>query len=232
MNCLIVDDEPIAVDVIKVHLEKIPFVNIVGQTTSALEAIEIINSNAIDVLFLDIQMPELTGIELLNSLQQQPMVIFTTAYPDYAIKSYDFDTVDYLMKPISFNAILTSVNKANARLAEKISEPAPTTEFIFVKTAYKTVKILLSEIYYLESTKDYVTFHLEDVKIKTQLTLSSIEEQLPSKTFVRIHRSYIIAIDKINEIERNTLLINGDRLSIGTNYKTEFKRLIETKRLA
>tara|TARA_B110000211_G_C14080279_1_gene554170 strand:+ start:2759 stop:3457 length:699 start_codon:yes stop_codon:yes gene_type:complete len=232
MNCLIVDDEPIAVDVIKAHLEKIPFVNIVGQTTSALEAIEMINSNAIDVLFLDIQMPELTGIELLNSLQQQPMVIFTTAYPDYAIKSYDFDTVDYLMKPISFNAILKSVNKANARLAEKATEANSASDFIFVKTAYKTVKILLSEIYYLESTKDYVTFHLEDVKIKTQLTLSSIEEQLPSQIFVRIHRSYIIAIDKINEIERNTLFINGDRLSIGTNYKTEFKRLIETKRLA
>lgn len=232
MNCLIVDDEPIALDVIKAHLEKIPFVNIVGQTTSAFEAIEMINSNDIDVLFLDIQMPELTGIELLNSLQLQPMVIFTTAYPDYAIKSYDFDTVDYLMKPISFNAILKSVNKANARLAEKTTEAVPATEFIFVKTAYKTVKILLPEIFYLESTKDYVTFHLEDVKIKTQLTLSSIEEQLPSKTFFRIHRSYIIAIDKINEIERNTLLINGDRLSIGTNYKTEFKRLIETKRLA
>jgi two-component system LytT family response regulator len=232
MNCLIIDDEPIALDVIKAHLEKIPFVNIVGQTTSAFEAIEIINTQEIDVLFLDIQMPELTGIELLNSLKNQPLVIFTTAYPDYAIKSYDFDTIDYLMKPISFDGILKAVNKAKTRLNEKKTESKTISEFIFVKTAYKTVKVSLSEILYLESNKDYVTFHMQNEKIKAQLTLSSIEGQLPSNSFVRIHRSYIIAIDKINEIERNTLLINGDRLSIGTNYKNEFKKLIETKRLA
>jgi DNA-binding LytR/AlgR family response regulator len=232
MNCLIIDDEPIAVNVIKAHLEKIPFVNIVGKTTSAFEAIEIINTQEIDVLFLDIQMPELTGIELLNSLKNQPLVIFTTAYPDYAIKSYDFDTIDYLMKPISFDGILKAVNKAKTRLNEKTIEPKIGSEFIFVKTAYKTVKVLLSEILYLESNKDYVTFHMPNEKIKAQLTLSSIEGQLPINSFVRIHRSYIIAIDKINEIERNILLINGDRLSIGTNYKNEFKKLIETKRLA
>jgi two-component system LytT family response regulator len=232
MNCLIIDDEPIAIDVIKAHLSKIPFVNIVGQTTSAFEGIEIINKQAIDVLFLDIQMPELTGIELLNSLQKQPLVIFTTAYPDYAIISYDFNTVDYLMKPISFDVILKAVNKAKARMSENSTDSNLASEFIFVKTAYKTVKISLSEIQYLESNKDYVTFHLKDEKITSQLSLTSIENQLPSSLFVRIHRSYIIAIAKINEIERNTILINGDRLSVGTNYKEEFKKLIEANRLA
>jgi two-component system LytT family response regulator len=232
MNCLIIDDEPIAIDVIKAHLSKIPFVKIVGQTTSAFEGIEIINKQSIDVLFLDIQMPELTGIELLNSLQKQPLVIFTTAYPDYAIISYDFNTVDYLMKPISFDVILKAVNKAKARMSENSTKSTSASEFIFVKTAYKTVKISLSEIQYLESNKDYVTFHLKDEKITSQLSLTSIENQLPSSLFVRIHRSYIIAIAKINEIERNTILINGDRLSVGTNYKEEFKKLIEANRLA
>lgn len=232
MNCLIVDDEPIAVDIIKAHLEKIPFVNKVVKTTSAFEAIEIINNKAIDVVFLDIQMPELTGIELLNSLKHQPLIIFTTAYPDYAIKSYDFDAVDYLMKPIAFDKVLKALNKASLRLKEQKIKFAPVSEFIFVKTAYKTVKIYLTDVLYLESTKDYVTFHLKDEKITSQLTLSSIEDQLPSSLFTRIHRSYIIAIDKINEIERNTIIINGDRLSVGTNYKSSFKSLIEAKRLA
>ena len=232
MNCLIVDDEPIAVDVIKAHLEKIPFVNKVAKTTSAFEAIEIINNKAIDVVFLDIQMPELTGIELLNSLKHQPLIIFTTAYPDYAIKSYDFDAVDYLMKPIAFNKVLKALNKASLRFKEQKIKFAPVSEFIFVKTAYKTVKIYLTDVLYLESTKDYVTFHLKDEKITSQLTLSSIEDQLPGSLFTRIHRSYIIAIDKINEIERNTIVINGDRLSVGTNYKSTFKSLIEAKRLA
>ena len=232
MNCLIVDDEPIAIDVIKAHLEKISYVNMVLKTTSAFEGIEIINTKSIDVVLLDIQMPELSGIELLNSLKYQPLIIFTTAYPDYAIKSYDFDAIDYLMKPIAFDKFLKALNKANLRLKEQKLNYTKVSDFIFVKTAYKTVKIYLTDILYLESNKEYVTFHLENEKIKAQLTLSSIEGQLPSNLFTRIHRSYIIAIDKINEIERNTLIINGDRLSIGTNYKNSFKSLIEAKRLA
>lgn len=242
MNCLIVDDEPLAIDVIKKHVERIPFLNVLGTTTSAFEAIEIINSGDVDLLFLDIQMPELTGLELLNSLRKPPLVIFTTAYQEYALESYELDAVDYLMKPIPFERLLKAVNKAKSRLGGSVSVPpkplenpvekAADREFIFVKTAYKTVRIMLKDIHYIESQKDYVVFHLECENISSQLSLTSVEGQLQSKNFLRIHRSFIVAIDKISEVERNTLVVNGDRISVGANYRSDFKSVIAKQKLA
>lgn len=243
MNCLIVDDEPLAIDVIKKHVDRIPFLNIVATTTSAFEAIEIINSGEVDLLFLDIQMPELTGMELLNSLRKPPLVIFTTAYQEYALESYELDAVDYLMKPIPFERLLKSVNKAKARFNAStktvVSKPfeKPETkqeerEFIFVKTAYKTVRIMLKDIHYIESQKDYVVFHLGEQTVSSQLSLTSVEGQLISKNFLRIHRSFIVAINKITEVERNTLVVNGDRISVGANYRSDFKEVIAKQKLA
>lgn len=241
MNCLIVDDEPLAIDVIKKHVERIPFLNLVGTTTSAFEAIELLNSNEVDLLFLDIQMPELTGLELLNSLRKPPLVIFTTAYQEYALESYELDAVDYLMKPIPFERLLKAVNKAKSRkgfvrpaLAKSQQEESKEVErsFIFVKTAYKTVKIKLQDIHYIESQKDYVVFHLNDESISSQLSLTSVEKQLQSNNFLRIHRSFIVAIDKIAEVERNTIVVNGDRISVGANYRSEFKEVIAKQKLA
>jgi len=239
MNCLIIDDEPLAIDVIKKHVNRIPFLNILGATTSAFEAIEIINSGEIDLLFLDIQMPELTGLELLNSLRKPPMVIFTTAYQDYALESYELDAVDYLMKPIPFERLLKAVNKAKLRLAkgkvvsvpEKKTEKENIREYIFVKTAYKTVRIELKDINYIESQKDYVIFHLLNEKISSQLSLSSLCDQLDSTLFLRIHRSFIIAVNKISEVERNTVIVNGDRISVGANYRSAFKSVIAHQKI-
>jgi len=244
MNCLIVDDEPLAIDVIKKHVERIPFLNLTGTTTSAFEAIEVINSGDIDLLFLDIQMPELTGLELLNSLRKPPLVVFTTAYQDYALESYELDAVDYLMKPIPFDRLLKAVNKAKIRsgfsnkisiskLQEKtVSNLAEkSTDFIFVKTAYKTVKIMLQDVHYIESQKDYVVFNLKNEQISSQLSLTYVESQLTSSNFIRIHRSFIVALDKISEVERNTLVVNGDRISVGANYRTKFKEVIGSQRL-
>ncbi len=242
MNCLIVDDEPLAIDVIKKHCDRIPFLNIAGMTTSAFEAIEIINSGNIDLLFLDIQMPDLTGLELLNSLRKPPLVIFTTAYQNYALESYELDAVDYLMKPIPFDRLLKAVNKAKIRLGfsnknavfqplKKKSNSEKSNDFIFVKTAYKTVRIMLQDINYIESQKDYVVFHLKNENISSQLSLTFVANQLTSHNFLRVHRSFIVALDKITEVERNTLFINGDRISIGANYRTTFKEVIESQRL-
>jgi len=234
INCLIIDDEPLAIDVIRTHVQRIPFLNLVNTTSSAFEAIEIIDSEQIDLIFLDIQMPELTGIELLNSLAKKPLIIFTTAYPDYALQSYELDAVDYLVKPIPFERLLKAVNKGKKRVnhkEQKAVEQQDSNPYIFVKTEYKTVRINLSEILYVESMRDYVTFHLKNEQIKSLLSIKSVEEKLPISQFTRIHRSFIIAPDKINEIERNTVLINGNRLSIGTNYREIFKEIVDKSRV-
>lgn len=236
MNCLIIDDEPLAIDVIKTHISRIPFLNLIGETTSAFEALDLLNSLQVDLIFLDIQMPELTGIELLNSINKKPLVIFTTAYPEYALKSYELDAVDYLVKPIPFERLLKAINKAKNRFSPSIKtqpqqESKQEQEYIFVKTEYKSVRINLGDIHFVESMKDYVTFHLNNEKVTSLLSIKNVEQQLPKNRFIRIHRSFIIALDKIMEVERNTLLVKNERLTIGTNYRETVKGLIDKNRL-
>lgn len=238
MKCLIVDDEPIAIKVIQEHLSKISFLELVGSTTSALEALEILNKEKVDLLFLDIQLPELTGFEVLTILQNPPAVIFTTAYTDYAIESYNFDAIDYLMKPITFERLLKAVLKAQKRSQTSTnSSPIITKEtssqhqFIFVKTEYRTVKIDFDDILFIESLRGYVKFNLKNGEITSLLSIQSIEEKLPKDKFLRIHRSFIIAIDKVNEIERNTVIINQQRLQVGTNFREAFKQVIADNRI-
>jgi DNA-binding LytR/AlgR family response regulator len=237
MNCLIVDDEQLAVDVIKEHVSRIPYLNLIGETNSAFEAIEILDNASVDLIFLDIQMPELTGIELLNSLSKKPLVIFTTAYPEYALESYEYNAVDYLVKPVSFERLLKAVNKAKNRLLKEKSDTLDLSsvkdekDYIFVKTEYKTVRIDVSDIHYVESNKDYVTFHLSNEKVTSLLTLSAVSENLPNSRFIRIHRSFIVAINKITEIERNTIIVNADRLQVGSSYRDAFKKTVNEHRL-
>ena len=207
INCLAIDDEPLALDVIENHLSKIPFVNLVAKVRNPLEALEIINKQNIDFIFLDIQMPELTGIEFLKILNKKTSVIFTTAYPNYAVESYELDAIDYLVKPIPFERLLKAILKVKEKInSEKPLTPLATTpnneEFIFVKTEYKTTKIFLNDILYIESLKDYVVFHLSNEKISSLLSLTYVETELPKDKFMRIHRSFIIAINTIKEIER------------------------------
>jgi DNA-binding LytR/AlgR family response regulator len=237
MNCLIVDDEQLAIDVIKEHVSRIPYLNLIGETNSAFDAIEILGNESVELLFLDIQMPELTGIELLNSLRKKPLVVFTTAYPEYALESYEYNAVDYLVKPISFERLLKAVNKAKNMLLKGLSETQgknaekEENNYIFVKTEYKSVRIDVSDIHYIESNKDYVTFHLSEEKVRSLLTLSVVSKNLPDSRFVRIHRSFIVAIDKITEIERNTVIVDSDRLQIGSSYRDIFKEIVNEHRL-
>ena len=239
INCIAIDDEPLALDVIEHHVSKIPFLNLVAKITNAFEAIELLSNTKIDLIFLDIQMPQLTGFEFLKSLNNKPLVIFTTAYPNYALESYELDAVDYLVKPIPFDRLLKAVNKAKLRIstpATEIStiESGPTSinpEFIFVKTEYKTVKIFLDDILFIESFRDYVIFHLKTEKIHSLLSIKSVEAFLSPELFIRVHRSFIISISKINEIERNNIAIGKNNIPIGDNYKDLFKALIDSKKL-
>lgn len=237
INCIAVDDEPLALDVIAHHAGKIPFLNLKAKVNNAFEALELLHKEKFDLVFLDIQMPELTGFELWRSLQNKPLVIFTTAYPNYALESYELDAVDYLVKPIPFERFLKAVNKAKQRLTSIQEIPETTTvnansqDFIFVKTEYKTVKIFLDDILYVESVKDYVSFQLKSEKILSLLSMKTLEDSLPKELFIRVHRSFIIAFNKIEEIERNNIVINKKLIPIGDNYRESFKVIIDGKKL-
>jgi two-component system LytT family response regulator len=236
INCIAIDDEPLALDVIGHHAEKIPYLNLSAKITNSLEAIDVLHKVKIDLVFLDIQMPDLTGFELLRTLNNKPLVIFTTAYPNYALESYELDAIDYLVKPIPFDRFLKSVNKVKQRISTPVetiqtSSSRPSPEFIFIKTEYKTVKIFLDDILYIESEKDYVAFQLKNEKILSLLSMKSVEEYLPKENFIRVHRSFIVAFNKIQEIERYNIIIDKKMIPVGDNYREYFKILIDDKKL-
>lgn len=236
INCIAIDDEPLALDVIGHHAEKIPYLNLSAKITNSLEAIDVLHKVKIDLVFLDIQMPDLTGFELLRTLNNKPFVIFTTAYPNYALESYELDAIDYLVKPVPFDRFLKSVNKVKQRISTPVetiqtSSSRPSPEFIFIKTEYKTVKIFLDDILYIESEKDYVAFQLKNEKILSLLSMKSVEEYLPKENFIRVHRSFIVAFNKIQEIERYNIIIDKKMIPVGDNYREYFKILIDDKKL-
>lgn len=240
INCLAIDDEPLALDVIADHAGKVPYLHLKGKTRNAFEAIELIEKGSVDLVFLDIQMPELTGFELLHSLTKKPLVVFTTAYPNFALESYEIDAVDYLVKPIPFNRFLKAVNKVKQRLSpssslvtipSEVGNVEDSQEYIFVKSEYKTVKIFLHEIIFIESMKEYVAFHLKDRKVLSLLSLSSVEEALNREKFVRVHRSFIVALDKIDSLERNLIRLGNTSITVGENYRDLFHSIVEHKRI-
>lgn len=237
ITCIAIDDEPLALDVLEHHAQKIPFLEMTARFSNAFEAMQFLCREKVALMFLDIQMPQLTGFELLRTLQHKPMVIFTTAYPDYALESYELDAVDYLLKPIPFERFLKAVIKVQQRMlpaqgtiVEAINQ-ASVADFIFVKTDYKTVKISLNDILYIESFKDYVMFHLEKEKVQSLLSIKAVEGFLNKEHFVRVHRSFIVALNKIDAIERTSINIGKHIVPIGDNYKESFKAMVENKRL-
>ena len=236
MKCLIVDDEPLAVDLIEDFISKVPFLTLVNKCRNAFECIECLNNEAVDLIFLDIQMPNLTGIQLLKGLDKKPMVIFTTAYSEHAAESYNLDAVDYLLKPFTFERFLKSVNKAYSRLSEKQDNSQPETQevsknvnsdYIFVKSDYKTIKVETKDILYIEGLKDYVKIYAGGKPILSLLSLKSLEEKLPEKIFIRVHRSYIVSLPKIESIQKSRIVIGDKYIPIGENYKEGFYKIVE-----
>lgn len=225
MKCLIIDDEPLAVKLLKDYASKVPDLEVVMAGSDVFEGLKLAQDGAADLIFLDIQMPELTGIQFMKVLNGKCKVILTTAYEEYALQAFDHDVVDYLLKPFSLDRFMTAVQRARERLsiAKPITEATSSkADFIFVKSEYRVVKIELKDILYLESLRDYVAIHIAGGKILTLQSLRSFEETLDTVKFMRIHKSYIIAIDKISAVERKRVVIGETYLPVGETYLSTF----------
>jgi len=225
-KCLIVDDEPLARDLIRGHVEKLENFEIVAECSDAMKALNVLREKQVDLIFMDIQMPQITGTEFLKTLKHPPKVIITTAYREYALEGFELDVVDYLLKPITFERFLKSVNKYYQMSQDDIqvisnaaSDKLPEESFIYIKENKKVVKIYLSEIKYIEGLSEYVQIFTEKRKIISKISMSQMEEKLPSDSFLRIHKSFIVSIGKIEAFTANTIEIQGKELPIGRSFK-------------
>ena len=234
LNCIAVDDENLALDLIEDNILKVPFLNLVKRCKNAFEAMEVLQNQEIDLIFLDIQMPGITGVQFLQSMTNSPMVIFVTAYKQYALEGFNLNVIDYLLKPIDFERFLKAVNKASelhtlkqkSVVNEIVKEPKTST--IFVNADYSLVKVKTEEIMYIEGLKDYIKIHLNSsIKpIVTRMTMKSIEEKLPASQFFRVHKSYIISLDKIESIRNLKIKIGNAQIPVSESYSEEFFKLI------
>ncbi|MCB4797280.1 LytR/AlgR family response regulator transcription factor [Neotamlana laminarinivorans] len=230
INCLIVDDEVIAREVIATHLSKINNITVVASCNSAIEAFKHINNQTIDLVFLDINMPEISGISFAKSINKNIKVIFTTAYRDYAVEGFELKAVDYLLKPIAYNRLLDAVNcyfETYQNAENKIKSSIEAHEFIFVRSERKMIKIDFENIIYIESFSDYLKIHTTKKTIITRETITAIEAKLPNTKFIRIHRSYIISIANINSFTNEHITVNNKALSISRSYKKEVLQRLE-----
>lgn len=229
INCLVVDDEPIAREGMMEYVRQIDYLNPVAQCKSAVEAAGLLQKNKIDLIFLDIQMPKLTGIEFVKALADPPLVIFTTAYSEYALEGFELDVVDYLLKPISFSRFLKAAEKAQSYLYARKKEVSITNDFFFIKCNGKIEKIIMAEVIYIEAMANYVIIYTKQKKYITYLTFSGIEEQLPAALFVRIHKSFLVAISAIQTIDGDEVITSSMRLPISKNYHHDVMSRIESR---
>jgi DNA-binding LytR/AlgR family response regulator len=236
ISCLIVDDEPLALKLLEGYVNKTPFLELRGQCTNAVDALVVLNNEKIDLVFLDIQMPDLNGLELSRKISNTTRIIFTTAFEEYALEGYKVEALDYLLKPFNYDDFCTAAVKAQkwfgmAGLPEKKTSTDSCTDYIFVKSEYKQIKIILRDILYIEGLKDYVKIWLQDSEkpVFSLMSLKSLEAQLPENIFMRVHRSYIVNLNKINTIERGQIVIKDIRITIAEQYKESFQKYISGK---
>lgn len=232
-SCLIVDDEPIAIRVIKNHLANFSNIEVKGECNNAIEAMEFLSQTPVDLAFLDIQMPQITGIEFLRNLSSPPKIIFVTAYRDYAIDAFDLEVIDYLLKPVSLVRFTKAISRFYNRMHEQpeaIHLPAKekTQDYIFLKAEKKLHKVMFDEIICTESMGDYLIVHTETGKIVTKQRISQIEEALPADQFVRVHRGFIVSIPKIKTILPGLLEVGSKKIPVGRNYKSSVEKLVKT----
>ncbi len=234
IQCLIVDDEPVAREILENHLAKIQTIHVVGSCKSALEAFNHINSEKVDLIFLDINMPEISGLSFAKSINKNIKIIFTTAYREYAVDGFELQAVDYLLKPISFERLLQAINKyldENPPIKEDYTEGITSEQnnFIFVRSDRKMIKINFCDINYIESLSDYIKIHLTDKTIITRETISNIEVMLPQKDFIRTHRSFIVSLASIESFTNEYIEINGSEIPISRSYKNAVLQRLENK---
>lgn len=234
INCLIIDDEELARDLVENYVLRLPHLHVVGKCANPIEAMQVLQSEKVDLLFLDIQMPELTGIEFLKTMQQRPLVIFTTAYKEHALEGYELDIVDYLLKPFRFERFLQAVNRAAKLLKRQNSTPVSINSlperqakeqqkknYILVKSDFKVFRILHEDILYIESMKEYVAFHTKNGRTMSLGSLKKLQTELPTEQFIRIHKSYMVNMDYVSALEGNMLHLLEHRLPIGTSFKED-----------
>ena len=242
IRCLAVDDEAYAVKIIADYITKVPFLTLVGTTTSAIEALTLVQQGSIDLVFLDIQMPDLTGIQFLKLCGSKCKVILTTAYPEYALEGYEHDVIDYLLKPIPFDRFLKAAQKAFNQLqpatintpppvftaAPTATAPTPEADYMFIKgdSKNKFLKVSYDDVLYIEGLKNYVSVFTPGQRLVTYQTLRDLEEQLPKPPFFRVHKSYIVSIDQIRMIDGHTIYVQDQAIPIGETYREEFYKLI------
>jgi DNA-binding LytR/AlgR family response regulator len=242
IRCIIVDDEPLALHVLEDYISKIPFLQLVKSTTNPIEALTLVQEKEADLVFLDVQMPELTGIQFLKIANGKAKVILTTAYPQYALEGYELDVIDYLLKPIAFERFYKAAQKAQAILQPAAVKPVAVAEtspqkpqqeflsdFIFVKTEHKIQKVYLNDILFIEGLKDYISIFTPAERIITLQNMKKMEDALPTKYFIRVHKSYIVSINKIDSIERSRIFIGDKIIPVGDTYRDEFFKIIDGK---
>ena len=234
MRCIIIDDEPLAIDIIESYCQAIGSIEVIETFTNAIEALNFINNNTIDLVFSDIEMPNITGIELIKSLEGKvPYFIFTTAYPEYALEGFDLNAIDYLVKPIPFPRFIKAINRVKEMM--KLNDSSASfnfssaggeiksheDDFIFVKSEYENLKIDINSIKHIQGLKDYLKIHSDDAKpILTLMSFREIQSKLPENIFIRVHRSYIVNVNKITSIQKNRIIIKDERIPIGESYKS------------
>jgi two-component system, LytTR family, response regulator len=231
IKCVVIDDEPMALDVLEEYIEKIPFLEMKRTYRSSINALEDIQNEQIDLIFLDINMPDLSGIQFLNSLTYQPMIIFTTAYSEYAVESYEYQAVDYLLKPIEFDRFLKATNKALEKYRqfskESQNDSVENSDSIFIKSGTETHRLNISEILYIESAGNYVQFVTFSKSIMALMTMSDALKLFRSESFIRVHRSFIVAIKHINIIETDHIKIEKKKIPIGDTFRENLKKTLE-----
>ncbi len=235
IRTLIIDDEPLALDILETYVERIPDLELIARCDNAIDANEIIQKEEVDLVFLDIQMPQMTGIELIKSLPSPPKFVFTTAYTEFAVDGFELDALDYLVKPIAFDRFLKAVNKYKESQETKSNNNGNADDFFFVKADKKLIKIHFNEILYIEGLKDYVIIKKETGRVIALQTMKSLESKLPSNLFMRVHRSYIVNIDKIKAVVGNAIEITesgqSKHIPIGKNYKEDLIAIVESNKL-
>jgi DNA-binding LytR/AlgR family response regulator len=227
MKCVIIEDEPMALELIAGYCNKLPFIELQETFTNPVKALDFLGRINTDILILDINMPELTGIQILNALPHPPLVIFTTAYPEFAAESYNYNAVDYLLKPVSFDRFLKAINKARDIFNTTSSgNKKPDTEYIFIKSGNRTVKLMLSDITHVAADGNYMSFHTKEQKIMSLMNMTEALKLLPETDFIRVHKSYIIAIGQISSFDKDDIFINDICIPIGNTYKEDLVKKI------
>ena len=232
LRCLAIDDEPLALELLEDNISQVPYLKLEGKCSNAFEALKFLQEQTVDLIFLDIQMPGLTGLQFIQSLTQRPMVILITAYEKFALEGFNLDVIDYLVKPVPLDRFIKACNKAwelyNLRLKKTETSSSIEPEFFFVNVEYSLLKVEFADIQWIEGLKDYIRIHLKNSSkpVITRMSMKAIEEELPSSRFIRVHKSFIVSVSAITSVRKNSIFIGVEEIPIGDNYKDAVNMII------